>query len=234
MPELHQRYIDEKMTENDELTAAELMDCMFVHFGSSQCGSSVRTLARARHNLGWTFSTVQYCQAIPEGNKAKRLEWCKERLANSEQFDNVIFTDEFTIQLDEHRTKSYRKKGAARKLKCKHKHLVKIHVWAGISKRGAMKIVMFDGILTAVRYADILTASLLLFICNVSPCGHCLYQDNYPKHMSRYIRDYFSANNVNWWKSSAERPDLNLIEIGLGITEDLLAQQGKAQEPGRT
>ena len=89
--------------------------------------------------------------------------------------------------LDRHRRRSYGKKGCARKVKCKHKHPQKIHVWAGISKRGATQIVMFGGILTAIRYADILTASLLPFIREVYPVGHCLNQDNDPKHTSRYI-----------------------------------------------
>ena len=43
VPELHQRYIDEKMTENDELKAAELIKRMVAHFGICQCRYSVRT-----------------------------------------------------------------------------------------------------------------------------------------------------------------------------------------------
>ena len=139
-----------------------------------------------------------------------------KRLEEKEDFDDVIFTDESTIQLDIHRRKCFRKKGAPRKLKYKHKHPQKVHVWAGISKRGCTHIVIFDGILTATIYADmhvwagiskrgcthivifdgiltatiyadILTASLLPFIRDKYSDGHRLYQDNDPKHTSRYI-----------------------------------------------
>ena len=78
--------------------------------------------------------------------------------------------------LEVHRKKSFRKRGQPRKLKYKHKHPLKIHVWAGISKQGATGIVMFNGILTATRYADILSASLIPFIQTAYSGGHRLYQ----------------------------------------------------------
>ena len=48
-------------------------------------------------------------------------------------------------------------------------------------------------------------------------------QDNDPKHTSRYIQRFFDDNRVNWWKSAAENPDLNPIE--LGIDEDIPSRQ---------
>ena len=32
----------------------------------------------------------------------KRKEWCKMQIKQKEQFDDVIFTDECTVQLDHH------------------------------------------------------------------------------------------------------------------------------------
>ena len=58
-----------------------------------------------------------------EANK-KRLDWCKDRLSENEQFGNVIFTDECSV------------KNEPRKLKPKLKHPVKVHIWGGISKKG--------------------------------------------------------------------------------------------------
>lgn len=37
-------------------------------------------------------------------------------------------------------------------------------------------------------------------------------QDNDPKHTSRLARNFFEVNNVNWWKTPPESPDLNPIE----------------------
>ena len=62
------------------------------------------------------------------------------------------------------------------------KHPLKVH---GITKRGGTDIVIFTGILTATRYAEILDAALLPFVRSKYPGSHYSYQDNDPKHTSR-------------------------------------------------
>lgn len=37
-------------------------------------------------------------------------------------------------------------------------------------------------------------------------------QDNDPKHTSGLATSFFEANNVNWWKTAPESPDLNPLE----------------------
>ena len=44
------------------------------------------------------------------------------------------------------------------------------------------------------------------------PEGHWLYQDNDPKHTSRYIDNFFKENGIVWKRSPPESPDLNPIE----------------------
>ncbi len=41
-------------------------------------------------------------------------------------------------------------------LSCRAKHPVKVHVWAGISLKGATGICVFDGIMKKELYVDIL------------------------------------------------------------------------------
>jgi transposase len=50
-----------------------------------------------------------YCQLIPEANKQKRLRWARQHLGQS--FEDVIWTDESTIQLESHRRFACRKRG---------------------------------------------------------------------------------------------------------------------------
>ena len=66
--------------------------------------------------------------------------------------------------------------------------------------------------MTATVYGDILMVSLVPFLRRHYPDGHRLFQDNEPKHTSRYIQNYFEDKNITWWKSPAESPDLNPIE----------------------
>ena len=64
------------------------------------------------------------------------------------------------------------------------KHPVKVHVWAGISHRGCTGICIFDGIMDAVLYVNIIGETLLPFLEDIYPDGHRLMQDNDPKHTS--------------------------------------------------
>ena len=59
--------------------------------------------------------------------------------------------------------KDISEKKCPQELKYRHKHNPKIHVWGGISKRGDTHLVMYQGIMTATKYGDILFASLIPF-----------------------------------------------------------------------
>lgn len=92
------------------------------------------------------------------------------------------------------------------------KHPVKVHVWAGISKAGPTEICIFDGTMEATLYTDILEKTLIPFIRNVLPNSHRFMQDNDPKHTSKHAQNFLEANDINWWRTPAESPDLNPIE----------------------
>ena len=84
-------------------------------------------------------------------------------------------------------------------------------MWAGISLQGPTKICIFDGVMDAELYVNILQSTLLPFLEKL-PRGHRFMQDNDPKHTSRLARSFFEGNNVNWWKTAPESPDLSPIE----------------------
>ena len=92
------------------------------------------------------------------------------------------------------------------------KHPVKIHVWAGISCRGATAICIFEGIMDRFLFTDILLQTLVPFIQEVYPFGHRYMQDNDPKHTSLHARQFLDNHNVNWWRTPPESPDANPIE----------------------
>ena len=92
------------------------------------------------------------------------------------------------------------------------KHPTKVHVWASISMRGKTGICVFEGTMNAQLYIEILRQTLLPFLREVYPDGHCFMQDNVPKHTSQAAKSFFVENRINWWKTPAESPDLNPIE----------------------
>jgi len=92
------------------------------------------------------------------------------------------------------------------------KHPPKVHVWAAISLRGPTKVCIFEGIMDAPFYVEILHKTLLPFIKEKYPRRHRFMQDNDPKHTSKLAQSFFTKNKINWWKTAAESPDLNPIE----------------------
>ena len=92
------------------------------------------------------------------------------------------------------------------------KHPVKVHIWAGISKRGRTGICIFEGIMDAPLYIQVLQQTLLPFLQQTYPEGHRFMADNDPKHTSNEAKDWLTANGVDWWRTPAESPDCNPIE----------------------
>jgi hypothetical protein len=61
-------------------------------------------------------------------------------------------------------------------------------------------------------FTDIMEPALNPSINHLFPDGsHRLMMDNDPKHTSHHVADYLRDQNINWWKTPAESPDLNLV-----------------------
>ena len=142
--------VEQAMRADDETTAVQL----HIMLTSYEIHMSLSTILRSQHQLGWTFRRSKYCQLIRAANKVKRLQWATEYLPEVmvDWFDDVIWSDESTVRLQSHRRHSYRKRGEPAVLKPRAKHPTKVHVWAGISKKGPTPIVIFEGKMNASLY----------------------------------------------------------------------------------
>lgn len=95
------------MQRDDETTAHQLHRMLLEQ---GVC-ITFRTTLRCRKVLGWTVRGSAYFQLIREANKTKCLEWCE--LYKDDRFDDVIWTDKSTIQLEAHRRLCCHKQGQA-------------------------------------------------------------------------------------------------------------------------
>lgn len=147
---------------------------------------------------------------IRDVNQQKRLQSAIEN--RSKTFEDVIWTEETSIQLDCHRRFCCRKKGQKPRYKPRPKHPTKVHVWGGISWKGRTEVCIFDGIMDAEQYIDILKVTLVPFFQRIYPAGSKCMQDNEPKHTSKKAQQFVSENGINWWRTPPESPDANPIE----------------------
>ena len=126
------RFVSAQMEEDDETTAYQL------HKKLTDNGHflSISTILRCRLDLGWTFRGTlpdahviinqlsygrvgsAYCQLIRTYNKEKRLAWAGQFLSEAKDgFENVIWSDESTVQVETHKRYCYRKAGCPPKSK---------------------------------------------------------------------------------------------------------------------
>ena len=131
------------------------------------------------------------------------------------------------MQLEQHSRICFRKRMQPRVLKQRAKHPIKVHIWGGISARGATQLVIFSGIMNAERLGAVYNAGLLPFIEERFPDHHRLYQDNDPKHSSKYIECFLKNKGVNWWYTPPESPDLNPVELVWGSLKQYLRNSAK-------
>ena len=120
------KLIELEMKKNDETTATKLRT-FFLQHGLEM---SIRTIIRGRQQLGWSYCGSAYCQLIREPNKVKRKEWALKYLYD--EFQNVIWTDETTVQLQSHKRFCCRKNGIRPRYKPRPKHPIKVHIWLGL------------------------------------------------------------------------------------------------------
>ena len=120
------------MERNDEMTAPGLSQS-FHEQKWRGCNESSDGSKLPPSIVRWSGS-----QTAQKGSSfAKDVCW------KTSSFDNVIFTDECSIHMENHGKLSFHRKWEPPKLKGCPKHPFKIHVWAGISKRGSTKIIIF-------------------------------------------------------------------------------------------
>ena len=181
--------IEERMRTNDETTATQFVKMV----NTVGYNVSKSTTVRVQRILSWTFHGSGYCQINRTQNKEKRMQWACENLHN--RFTNIIWTDESMIQLENHRTFSYRKVGEAPRPKAWPKYPLKIMVWGEISRKGATNICLLNCSINSSVYQEVLRTHLLPFLHEHLPNGQ-LQQDNTSCHVSKATHRFLVDNRV--------------------------------------
>ena len=90
----------------------------------------------------------------------------------------------------------------------------KVHVWGGLSRRGPTDIVIFTGIMDAEFYTLNILPAYARSAARLYPHGDGrMWADNDPKHNSKRAKQFLIDNDIPIFKTPAESPDLNPIEL---------------------
>jgi AraC-like DNA-binding protein len=115
----HLRFIDDTMSDDREKSASEVSRVVRQRFGITVSDSTIK---RARQKLGWKRRAVKYCQQVRIANKPKRLEFAVRCVTTNEQFQDVVFTDETTVKIQNSINYSFWKDGEEIRQRPKPKH----------------------------------------------------------------------------------------------------------------
>ena len=204
-------FMDRCLEEDDETTSVELQKLIAREFRVAITAATIRRYLR--RTLDWKVVRTRTGPMISDANKKKRMEFAQMCLDLGDEFNDVIWTDESSIQLKRHCQTMRIKVGRERVYKPAAKHALKVHVWAGISKRGATNICIFDQIMDAPLYVQILEGFLIPFIEDrFQGTNYRFMQDNDPKHTSRLAKTFYEEKGLNWWCTPASSADFNPIE----------------------
>ncbi|CAC5373100.1 unnamed protein product [Mytilus coruscus] len=216
-------FVKTALTENPTRTTTDIKH-IYADKGNHTSRSTVRNVIDA---AGYTVSKPRYGQMVRDVNKQKRVQFSREVIANDDHFNNVIFTDECSVQLHNNKIVIYREKDSVVPVLPNPKHPLKVHVWAGISRRGTVRILIFENIMTAAFYINpILTSGLIPFINREYPSSYRLQQDNDPKHTANATEAFMTEQNINWWNVwPAESPDFNPIEMVWSMLKSRLTKK---------
>lgn len=173
--------------------------------------SSIATFLRVKSD-GFEKNWAGYKQEQSTASwSASQTGWSVLR---RESFNNVIFTDECSVHMENHAKLLFWRNWELLKMKGCPKHLYKFHIWDGISKRGATKVLIFSSNTDAQFYTeDILKGTVPPIIRKKFADGHCFQQDNDPNHTSTLAKKFMKRESINWWKTPPDSPDLNPIEL---------------------
>lgn len=203
-------FIVHHLESDDEISSAELHRHIFKKFNKDISTSTIRRYIR--RNLKWAVVRTRIGPMISATNKTKRMDFAQMCIDAKDEFCDVIWTDESSVQLKRHCTTMRVKVGKEKVIKPAPKHPIKVHVWAGISMKGATHICIFDQIMDGPLYVKILDNFLLPFIQTFPDGNYRFMQDNDPKHTSRVAKEFYLEKGIKWWKTPASSADFNPIE----------------------
>jgi|KBSSwiStaDraftv2_1062776.scaffolds.fasta_scaffold275747_2 transposase len=179
---------------------------------------SEKTTRRALHHLGYYARSGKRKPLVSEQNRKKRLYFAKLSKNLTNEWNNIIFSDESRFLLfdnDSHKW-VWRKPSEKYHVDClvpTVKHSSGIMVWGCFAREKVGPLVMLEGSVTGRVYQQTLQDHLLPFIASLDSSQIWIFQDdNATVHRTAAVKKFKEDNNILSLTWPPQSPDLNPIE----------------------
>ncbi len=213
-----ERFIERTVTKNPKVTATMIATELNSRINSHVSPSTIRRVIRKK---GFKSRIPRSKPLLSKVNIRKRLEFAQKYAhVNKNFWDDVIFTDESKFNLfgNDGKRRVWRKPNTAlleRNLNPTVKHGGgSVMVWGCFSAGGVGSLEFIEGNMDSTMYVDILKKNLRASATKLGiESTYKFYQDNDPKHKSRFTREWLLYNVPKVLETPPpQSPDLNPIE----------------------
>lgn len=199
-----------KLRNNPRISVRSLANEFQASQGLNISRESVR---RTIKSMGFSKKTPIRGPGITPQNEKTRVDWAKKH--RNIHWHKIIFTDECSIWLNQGKIQMWTK--GERPILNIPRHTPKVHIWGGISARGATPVKIFKQNFNSEHYCDVLNEVLFQTAEILYPDGWKLQEDNSSIHKSKIscaFKETHRIRSIDWPPNS---PDLNPIENLWGV-----------------
>ena len=150
---------------------------------------------------------------ITPQNEKIRVDWAKKH--QNIHWHKIIFTDECSIWLNQGKIRMWTR--GERPILNIPRHTPKVHIWGGISTRGATPVKVFRQNFNSEHYCNVLNEVLFQTAETLYPDGWKLQEDNSSIHKSKLSCAFKETHRVRCIDWPPNSPDLNPIENLWGV-----------------
>ena len=222
-----------RLASNESITANKIK----AEVGASVCKQTILNYIHISPNL--KRRRIETKPPLTNQHKVDRLEFAREHMTWTTEWESIIFSDEKKFNLDGPDGWNYYWHDLRKEPKFYSKRVQgggSLMIWGAFSSKGKVNLSVVEGRLNSTKYQAMLDTHLLPFAPIIGGQNWTFQQDNATCHRSNSTMDWFRAKKIDGkvLKWPARSSDLNPIENLWGILVRTVYAEGRQFENVRS